>query len=135
MNDLQAQSAPTKTQRILGHVLSSAVALMLCASAAGKLMRADGVIKGFAEMSIPNSLIMPIGVIEIVSAILSVIPKTRFWGVILITGYMGGAVITHMRMGQPPIAQIVIGVVAWVGLALRDMRVRDLALNSPGTES
>jgi DoxX-like family len=126
---------PTKTQKIIGHVLSSAVALMLVASSAGKLMRADGVVKGFAEMSISDSLIRPIGVIEIACAILSVIPQTRFWGVILITGYMGGTVITHMRMGQPPIAQIAIGVVAWVGLALRDMRVRDLALKSPGAQS
>jgi DoxX-like family len=131
---MEASASPSKVQTIVGHVLSSLVALMLLASAAGKLMHAEGVVKGFAEMGIPESLILVIGMIELASAVLSVIPKTRLWGVILITGYMGGAIVTHMRMGQPPFVQLAIGVVAWVGLALRDMRVRDLALNSPGNK-
>jgi hypothetical protein len=130
MND---SNAPSKTQRIAGHVISGLVAFMLLMSATMKFLHGKDLVEGFTKMGIPESLIAPIGVIEVLSAVLSVIPKTRFWGVILITGYMGGTVITHMRMGEPPIAQVVIGVLAWVGLALRDTRVRDLALNSPGT--
>jgi hypothetical protein len=126
-------NVPSKAQRIAGHVISGLVAFMLLMSSSMKLMHGKDVVEGFAKMSIPESLILPIGVIEVLCAILSVIPKTRFWGVILITGYMGGTVITHMRMSEPPIAQVVIGILAWVGLALRDMRVRDLALNSPGS--
>lgn len=121
----------TKTQRIAGHVLSSLVALALTASSMGKLSMGEAVVKGFEGFAIPAGLIRPIGVIELVCAVLSVIPKTRFWGVILITGYLGGAVLTHMRAGELPIIQILIGVLAWVGLALRDTRVRELALKSP----
>lgn len=128
---MNAPNSPSKAQRIAGHVLSSLVALLLTFSAIMKLTQGAQVKEGFTQMGLPESLILPLGIIEIVSAALSIIPKTRFWGVILITGYMGGAIVTHLRLGQPPVMQVLVGVVAWVGLALRDTRIRDLALNSP----
>jgi hypothetical protein len=129
---MNASDTPSKAQRIAGHVLSSLVALALVASSLGKLMHAGGVKDGFAHFGLSESLITPLGVVELVSAVLSVIPKTRFWGVILITGYMGGAMVTHLRLGEPWFMQLAFGIVAWLGLALRDKRIRDLALHSPG---
>lgn len=67
-----------------------------------------------------------LGIIETISAILYLIPQTAVFGAILVTGYMGGAIATHMRVGDVFIVQAIIPIVAWLGLWLRDGRLREI---------
>jgi hypothetical protein len=67
-----------------------------------------------------------LGILEIVSAILYLIPQTAVIGAILISGYMGGAIATHLRVGDPVVVQVIIPIVAWLGLWLRDGRLREI---------
>ena len=69
---------------------------------------------------------MTIGLIELTCAILYAIPRTAALGALLLTAYLGGAVATHVRAGEPAFAPILIGVLVWGGLFCRDARVRDL---------
>ena len=67
-----------------------------------------------------------IGIAELVSTLLYAIPRTSVLGAILLTGYMGGAIATHVRIGEPFVVQAGIGVLVWLGLFLRDARIREL---------
>jgi hypothetical protein len=67
-----------------------------------------------------------LGILEIVCTIIYLIPKTAVLGAILVTGYMGGAVATHVRVGDPFIIQAIIPIVFWLGLWLRNRNVREL---------
>ena len=101
--------------------------LSLAMSATMKLMHGSDFVKmwvgkfGYAE-----SLATSIGVVEVLCTILYCIPATRVFGAILLTGYLGGAVATHVRVGDPPFAPIAVGVLLWLGLFLRDSRLRTL---------
>jgi hypothetical protein len=68
----------------------------------------------------------PIGITEISCVLLYLVPPTRVLGAILLTGYLGGAVVTHVRVGEPFIAPLVLGIVVWAGLFARDRRVASL---------
>jgi hypothetical protein len=71
-------------------------------------------------------LITPIGIIELACVALYLIPPTAALGAVLIAAYLGGAVLAHMIGGQPVWAPILVAVVAWLGLYLREPRVRAL---------
>ena len=71
------------------------------------------------KLGIPLDLLPKIGVLEIVVSVLFLIPRTSFVGAILVTGYLGGAVLTHMRVDDAWFFPIIIGVVMWVALGLR----------------
>jgi hypothetical protein len=82
---------------------------------------------GFAKFGFPQSMMAGIGVAALAASILYLLPRTRVWGAILLTGYLGGAVATHIRIGAPTfLAPAIIGILTWVGLLLRDQRVREL---------
>ena len=74
----------------------------------------------------PLDLLLPIGVLELVCLLIYVIPRTAVLGAILLTGYLGGAVATHVRVGDNFAAPAVLGVLVWLGLYLRDARLRAL---------
>ena len=109
-----------------GRVLSALPVLLLLFSAAMKFAKPPEVIKGFVELGYPERLSVPLGVVEIACAIVFVIPQTAVLGAILLTGYLGGATATHVRVGQPFFMPIVLGVVIWLGIYLRDGRLRAL---------
>lgn len=122
---------PLKTQRTIGWVLSILIALFLGGpSAMGKFVEWEGKAEMFAKMGVENDLVVKIGVLEIVLAALFVIPRTGFIGAILLTGYLGGAVMTHLRIGEPIVVPIIIGIVLWVALGLRRPEVFGLALGN-----
>ncbi|NJN37230.1 MAG: DoxX family protein [Nitrospiraceae bacterium] len=73
-----------------------------------------------------TGLAFGLGVLELVCVILYIIPRTAVLGAILLTGYLGGAILTHLRVGDPFIGPVVFGVFIWGGLFLRDPRVRAL---------
>ncbi len=90
-----------------------------------KLMRPAPLVKSFVEeFGYPQSVIIGIGIAEIASTLLYAIPQTAVLGAILMTGFLGGATATHVRVGQPFFAPIIVGVVVWLGLYLRDERLR-----------
>jgi hypothetical protein len=79
-----------------------------------------------AHLGLPESLIRPLGVIELLCVVVYLVPKTSFLGAILFTGYVGGTIITHLRVGEPVYLNIIIGVLIWVALYLRQPRLREL---------
>ena len=121
----------SKFQVITGRVLTALVGLLLIVgSGIPKFLDWPGKDEMMSKMGIPPALLPAIGVIEIAITVLYLIPRTAFLGAILITAYLGGAIMTHLRVGDPWFFPIIIGVLAWVGLALRKPVIFKLALGS-----
>lgn len=120
---------PSKAQRITGWVLTGLVGLFLIgASGVPKFIDWPEKQEMFGKLGVPVDLAPTLGVIEIAVALLFLIPRTSFVGAILVTGYLGGAVWTHLRIGDPWFVPIIIGVVMWVALGLRQPMIFSLAL-------
>jgi hypothetical protein len=118
----------SKKQRIAGWVISCLVAAMLIGpSAMRKFTEWEGKEAMFARMGFTTDLMFRIGIVEVVVAVLYLIPQTAFLGAILITGYLGGATVTHVRVQDPFIMPIIIGIVMWTGLGLRLPQIFSLA--------
>ena len=113
-----------------GRVISILVALPFAFSAAMKLIAHPEVIKGMAHLGLPESLIMPLGIIELLCVVVYLVPQTSFFGAILLTGYVGGTIITHLRVGEPVYMNVIIGFLIWVGLYLRRPRLQELVWSS-----
>lgn len=110
-----------------GRVVSALPALMLTASAAMKLSANPAFVKQFEEhLGYPGAALLPIAIVEILSTLLYVIPRTSIFGAVMLTAYLGGATATHVRAGDPFVAPIVVGVLLWIGLFLREPRLRTL---------
>lgn len=111
---------PTKAQRITGWTLTVLVGLFLIgASGVPKFLDFPGKADMMAKLQIPLNLLTTLGVIEVTVAVLYLIPRTAFLGALLTTAYLGGAVWTHLRVGDPWFFPIIIGVLMWLGLAFR----------------
>lgn len=117
---------PTWMKRT-GWALTGLVTLALLASASGKLSHGAAVVEGFGKFGFAESLLTPIGVVELAVALLYVFPRTAFLGGILVAGYLGGAVVTHVRNFDPFIAPLLVGILAWLGLWFRTPAFRELA--------
>jgi len=115
---------PSKTRLWAGRIVSAIPILLLLFSGVMKLMKPAPVLQGFAHYGYPESLIVPIGLLEIACTVIYAIPRTSVLGAILVTAYMGGATATNVRVHDPAfIMTTLLGVVAWVGLYLRDQRL------------
>ncbi len=128
MSSTPVSPAPSAASLWAGRVLTALPALALTASSLGKLTSAAGVVEmlvtkfGFAPGHVPL-----IGAIELLCALLYLVPRTAVLGAILITGYLGGAVLTHLRFeGNFSAPAVLLGALAWGGLYFRDERVRAL---------
>lgn len=106
--------------------MSALPALMLCFSASMKLAGPPELAKGFEQLGVPIGHAFGLGILELACAVIYLIPRTAVIGAILLTGYLGGAIQTHIRVGDPIYTHIVLGVVIWGGLYLRDLRLRAL---------
>jgi DoxX-like family len=113
-----------------GRVISILVALPFAFSAAMKLVAHPEVIKGMAHLGLPESLIVPLGIIELLCVVVYLVPQTSFLGAILLTGFVGGTIITHLRVGEPVYLNVIIGFLIWVGLYLRRPRLREVVWSS-----
>jgi len=114
-----------------GRILSALPVLAMGFSAAMKFLKPPAVVEGFAQFGYQESVITILGVVEVLCALIYLIPRTSFIGAILVTGYLGGATATHVRIGDPSfIGPVLLGVFAWGGLFLRDERIRALVTNS-----
>jgi hypothetical protein len=113
-----------------GRVLSTLAALFLTFDSIGKLMEVPPVVAGSTELGYPASTVFPIGVILLLCVVTYVIPSTSVLGAVLLTGYLGGAVATHVRVENPLISHalfpIYVASFVWGGLLLRDGRLRAL---------
>ena len=109
-----------------GYVMSALPVLLLLFSGVMKLMKPAPVVEGFAHLGYPASLALGLGIVELACVVVYVIPCTSVLGAILLTGYLGGATATHVRIGEPFFMPIVLGVLVWGGLYLRDDRLRAL---------
>lgn len=120
---------PSKALFWTGCVLSALPALLLIMSGVMKLIQPPGMADGFEHLGWPMKLAPALGVLELACAVLYVIPKTSVLGAILMTGYFGGAIATHVRIEEH--AQIITiaiaGILTWLGLYCRDARLRALA--------
>ena len=109
-----------------GRVISVLVSLVFVASALMKLKGGTEVAQGMAHLGLPESLILPLAILEISCVAFYLIPATTVLGAILLTGYMGGAICTHLRVGDPFFIQIALGIFVWLGLYLRERRLKGL---------
>lgn len=117
----------TQTKLIwMGRVISGLLASLLTMSAVMKLMGGTEVTEGMAHLGLPASLRVPLGILEFFCVVLYLIPVTSVTGAILLTGYIGGAIVTHLRIGEPIYMQIALGVFIWLGLYLREARLKVL---------
>lgn len=122
----------SKKQRIIGWVLSGLVAALLIGpSAMGKFTEWEGKDKMLEKMGFSTDLLFKIGILEVTLAILFLIPRTSFVGAILLTGYLGGATVTHLRIEEPFVMPVVIGVVVWIACGLRRPEIFSLAAGRP----
>jgi hypothetical protein len=99
---------------------------LLLFSAVAKLARWDFATQGIKNYGYDESVLVPLGIVELACTILYLIPRMAVLGAILLTGYLGGAVATHVRVSEPFFHPILFGVLIWGGLYLRDARLRVL---------
>jgi hypothetical protein len=112
-----------------GRILSALSVLFMLFDTAGHLMKPAPVAEAFARLGWPLSLSPELGIIQLVCIVVYVIPRTSVLGAILLTGYLGGAVAAHVRVSDPlfdTLFPIIVGVMFWGGLFLRDQRLRAL---------
>jgi ABC-type xylose transport system permease subunit len=109
-----------------GRVISVLVSLVFAISAFMKLKGGPEVTEGIAHLGLPDSLMVPLAILEISCVVIYLIPATAVVGAILLTGYIGGAICTHWRVGDPFFIQVLLGILVWLGLHLRENRLRDL---------
>jgi hypothetical protein len=122
-----AQSVPaSKTLLWVGRVLSALPVLLLLTTGMFGLLKPAAAAQGAAHYGFPDGALLRITIVEIACAILYAIPRTAVLGAILLTGYFGGAVATHVRVGEPFFLALIVGIMVWAGLYLRDARVREL---------
>ena len=110
--------------------MSGIAILFLLVDRVGKLIPIPSVVEFTVQLGYPESSVRTIGIILLVCLILYVVPRTSVLGAILLTGYLGGAVATQLRLGSPLLSTtlfpIYVGVLIWVGLVLREDRLRAL---------
>jgi len=112
----------------VGRILSALAILFLSFDTIVKVLRLPVAIEGTTQLGYPESTVFVIGVIQLVCLVLYVIPQTSVFGAILFTGYLGGAIATHLRIGSPLFTHILfpiyVAVLIWGGLYAREPRLR-----------
>lgn len=126
---MQANAPISKSQLWIGYVLSGLPTLFLLFDGVAKLFKPAPVVEGTLKYGYSESVIVPLGIVLTLCTILYAIPRTAVLGAILLTGYLGGAVNTHVRAGEgwfPILFPVIFGIFIWGGLYLRDERLRAL---------
>jgi len=117
----------SKTLTWTGRVITGLVALMLIFSATMKFKNPPEVAEQFVgKLGYPEDLIFAIGIVELSCVLVYLIPQTAILGAVLLTGYLGGAVATHVRIHDNFAGPLIGGVLVWLGVYCRDPRVRAL---------
>lgn len=112
-----------------GRIISGLPALFLLVDGGMKLFKPSVVVQATVELGYPESVIVGLGLVLLASTVLYLIPRTSFLGAILLTGYLGGAVATHVRVGSLVfniVFAVIVGGLLWGGLWLRDRHLRGM---------
>jgi DoxX-like family len=130
-NNSDAQFGPLSKGRLwTGRIMSALPALFLLVDGVGKLIKPAPVVEGTVQLGYPESVLLGLGIVLLTCTVLYTIPRTAILGAILLTGYLGGAIATHVRVGSPLFSHILfpvyLAVLIWGGLYLRDERLRAL---------
>jgi len=127
-----AAQVPSRREALLGKSLSALAALFLIVDSTGKLLEVQPVIDGTVRLGYSPDIVLTLGVLQLACVVIYLIPRTSVLGAVLLTGYLGGAVATHVRVESPLFSHIFFPVylatLLWVGLVLRDTRLRTLLL-------
>jgi hypothetical protein len=120
---------PSKGMLWAGHIISALAGLFLLMDGVMKLFKPSFVVEKTVELGYSESVIVGLGVVLTASTLLYLIPWTSVLGAILLTGYLGGAVATHVRVGDPAFSvffPVIFGALVWLGLLLRDRRIQQI---------
>jgi len=109
-----------------GRVISILVSLMFLMSGIMKLRGGPELAQGMAHLGMPPTTAVPLAILELSCTALYLIPATSVVGAILLAGYMGGAICTHLRVGDPFVVPVALALVVWLGLYLREPRLKEL---------
>jgi hypothetical protein len=113
-----------------GRVLSALAIMFLLFDSVIKVLKLPPAVEGTVQLGYPEHVIVGIGIVELLCLALYVIPRTSVLGAILFTGYLGGAIATHVRIGSPlfthTLFPLYVAALIWGGLFLRDVRLRTL---------
>ena len=121
---VDTQSSPVSNQMLwVSYVMSALPVLMLLFSASMKLLKLPAAVEGFVHFGYPEHVAFPLGIVELTSTVLYILPRTSMLGAILLTGYLGGATATHLRVGEPFYMAVLLGMLVWGGLYWRDERL------------
>jgi len=122
--------APVATKTLwAGRIVSALPALFLLVDGGMKLVKPVPVVEATVQLGYPESVIFGLGIVLLACTVVYLVPRTSILGAILLTGYLGGAVATHVRVGDglfPIFFPVILGVLVWGGLFLRDSRLRAL---------
>ncbi len=116
--------------RVAGAVCTTAAVLFLAFDTSLKVLRLDAAVAGTTSIGYPAESVHWIGLIELACLVLCLVPRTAIFGALLMTGYLGGAVATHVRIASPLLTHtlfpVYVAVLLWAGLYVREPRLRDL---------
>src|SRR5678815_1585963 len=98
-----------------GYVLTTLPVLLLLFSATMKFVKPPSMAAGLDHLGLPEKLVSPLGALELACTILYLVPRTSVLGAILLTGYLGGATLTHLRVGDAFVTPVIVGVALWGG--------------------
>jgi len=110
----------------IGWVFTVLAAAPFVLSASMKFLRPPQMLEGWAHLGWPTSMITTVAILEATSVLLYLIPRISVLGAVVLTGFLGGAIATHLRMGEPVVIHVVLGLLIWGGLYLREPRLREL---------
>ncbi|RYE93049.1 MAG: DoxX family protein [Myxococcales bacterium] len=129
-SSLAADVPPSTRALWAGRILGALAVLFLAFDAIGKLLQVPQVVEGTTSLGYPASVIVPLGLLQLVCLALYLVPRTAVLGAILWTGYLGGAIATHVRVGNPLLSHtlfpVYVAAMLWGSLWLRDARLRAL---------
>lgn len=132
-------NAPVSKKMVwAGRIISALPALFMIVDGGMKLIKPAVVVDATVKLGYPETVIFPLGIVLLGCTMLYLIPRTAILGAILLTGYLGGAVATHVRVGEGAFSivfPIIFGVLIWGGLWLRDNRLRTLIPLRKGEEA
>ena len=124
------EGAARRGSRTAGTVCTSVAALFLAFDTILKVLRLDAAVQGTTSLGYPADTVLLIGIIELVCLVLYLVPRTSVLGALLMTGYLGGAIATHVRISSPLLTHtlfpIYVALLLWGGLYLREPRLRAL---------
>lgn len=125
-----AAAAPSPALRRTAWTLRGLAILFLAFDVAIKVTQSAAAVEGTTQLGYPASTVLPIGIVQLVCLLLYIAPPTNVFGAVLFTGYLGGAIATHVRLGNPLFSHVLfpiyVALLLWGGLYLQEPRLRAL---------